>query len=145
MDAAPVRALAPSHVVALTAYGEARGEPLEGVVAVLQVIRNRVRDRRWPASWEGVCLQPFQFSCWNAGDPNRQTLEELADELHAGRSLPRGLREALFLTEGVIGDRLRDVARGACHYHAVGVRPAWAAAGQLVATIGRHRFYRGVP
>lgn len=137
--------LSHAHVVALTGYGEARGESLDGLVAVLQVIRNRVRDLRWPSTWSGVCLQPYQFSCWNDGDPNRVILEGLAAGIRLGHALPAALREAMYVTDGVLAEQFRDLARGACHYHAIGVRPSWATKGELVATIGRHRFYRGVP
>jgi N-acetylmuramoyl-L-alanine amidase len=55
--------------LARTLYGEARGEPTEGQIAVAWVIL---------LSLEGavaqVCLAPWQFSCWNQGDPNRARL-----------------------------------------------------------------------
>lgn len=52
-------------IVVLTIYAEARGEPLEGKVAVAQVIANRAKLRG--TSMADECLRPKQFSCWNGG------------------------------------------------------------------------------
>jgi hypothetical protein len=52
--------------------GEARGEPLEGKIAVGNVVLNRVRDRRWPGTIKGVITQRAQFTpVWlSDGKPN---------------------------------------------------------------------------
>ena len=62
------------ELVGLTLYGEARGEPIEGIVAVGCVIRNRVK---FEGSFYAVCLKPRQFSCWNQDDPNYSVLLNL--------------------------------------------------------------------
>ena len=63
---------------AKTIWAEARGEPLDGQIAVANVILNRARQGGW---WgddvAGVCCKPKQFSCWNDGDPNRAKLDGL--------------------------------------------------------------------
>jgi hypothetical protein len=62
-------------VMARTVFGEARGEPYQGRLAVAHVILNRVRAGGWfGASVSEVCLKRWQFSCWNPGDPNRARL-----------------------------------------------------------------------
>jgi len=43
-------------------YYEARGEPLEGQLAVAQVIVNRKNSARWPNTICEVVHQPMQFS-----------------------------------------------------------------------------------
>lgn len=54
-----------------TIWGEARGEGREGMIAVAWVILNRASiGGWWGNSIETVCLKPWQFSCWNANDPN---------------------------------------------------------------------------
>ena len=50
------------HCLAGAVYFEARGEPLEGQLAVAQVIVNRAEDRRFPSSYCGVVYQRSQFS-----------------------------------------------------------------------------------
>ena len=53
------------RIVALTILGEARGEGKRGMYAVGCVIQKRASERNLtPAK---VCLQPWQFSIWNAG------------------------------------------------------------------------------
>ncbi len=43
-------------------YFEARGEPIEGQLAVAEVVLNRARSGRYPASICEVVTQPWQFS-----------------------------------------------------------------------------------
>lgn len=58
-------------ILARTIYGEARGEPWEGKIAVAWVVRNRAeRGGWWGDTIREVCLKPWQFSCWNETDPN---------------------------------------------------------------------------
>lgn len=54
---------AESPVVLQTLLLEARGEGLIGMQAVGEVIRNRSKQRG--ITYEDVCLQRKQFSCWN--------------------------------------------------------------------------------
>ena len=73
-------------IFAKTIWAEARGEPLEGQIAVANVILNRARQGGW---WGDdiaeVCCKPKQFSCWNGGDPNRARMDglELQDRAFA--------------------------------------------------------------
>lgn len=65
-------------VLARTIWGEARGEALLGQIAVAWIVLNRARaDIRadgkpdwWGEGIVGVACTPWQFSCWNANDPN---------------------------------------------------------------------------
>lgn len=61
-----------SILAKLCIFREARGESMAGKAAVLAVLRNRAYDlkNRWPKTLSGVVLQPFQFSSFNANDPN---------------------------------------------------------------------------
>jgi len=53
------------EVVHKTLIAEAGSDGVMGMVAVANVIRNRARERN--ISVEAVCLQRWQFSCWNEG------------------------------------------------------------------------------
>ena len=53
--------------VAVAIYFEARGEPVEGQIAVAQVIRNRIEDPRYP---DNACDVVKQGYYWN-GNPIR--------------------------------------------------------------------------
>jgi len=127
-----------ADVLARTLWGEARGEGEAGMQAVAAVIVNRARRPGW---WgrgiSAVCLQPWQFSCWNEGDPNRAALSQVDADDPAFRSALRIARLAL---AGV----LPDPTMGATHYHALGMQPRWAAGHAPAATIGRHVFYNSI-
>lgn len=136
MSATDPNSLPPREVIARTLWGEARGEGIAGMAAVAGVIANRAHNPRW---WgkdaKGVCLKPWQFSCWNTDDPNRPKLLAVtgADPLFAA---------ALALADEVLAGRLRDVTNTADHYHTRGVAPRWSAGKTPVAAIGTHRFFR---
>ncbi|MFT3803257.1 MAG: cell wall hydrolase [Burkholderiaceae bacterium] len=137
-----------ARTLARTMYGEARGEGSRGLEAVAHVVLNRVDARRW---WGtdviGVCLKPWQFSCWNAADPNRSKLHALSaeDPVYA-RAFEAAVR-LLELQDRDHGRRLRtDPTEGATHYYAPALvkRPAWAEGRTPCARIGRHDFFRDV-
>lgn len=127
--------------LARTIFGEARGEPVEGMEAVAGVVLNRVRIAQkrgrywWGNNIIGVCQKPYQFSCWNKSDPSYHRLINItADNIHFATAL-RIARRA------VIG-ALQDRSKGATHYHADYVMPYWAKGEKPVHTIGRHIFYK---
>ncbi len=55
-----------SHLV----YGEARGEPYNGMVAVAATVMNRVSDSRFPNSVSGVIYQSGAYTCVSDGQIN---------------------------------------------------------------------------
>ena len=150
--------LSPDHdleVLARTVYGEARGEPELGRLAVANVPCNRAsiaarfvetHGRRHPLYGDGTvasaCTTKWQFSCWNANDPNLRKL--LALDLASEAAAPSfaAARAALSHSEP-------DPSGGATHYHtAMSPRdgidwpPAWAEGQTPTATVGAHVFYR---
>ena len=131
-------------VLARTIYGEARGEDRVGQICVGWVVRNRAELGYRGNSLSECALKRWQFSCWNADDPNYQKLNQvdLSDEVYR-----ECMRNALQVIAGGI-----DPTNGATHYHtiskpkaAVSWPPNWAEGHQPCATIGRHVFYKGVP
>ena len=54
-----------AHCIAVAVYHEARGESLEGQLAVARVIMNRAASGKYPPSWCGTVKQPWQFSFVN--------------------------------------------------------------------------------
>ena len=125
--------------LARTLWGEARGENLAGQEAVASVILNRVAvaHRHGGAYWWGhdiitVCRKPFQFSCWNADDPNRTKLEQVKGD---DKIFAQCLRIARRAVAGTLTDRTT-------HYHTDTIRPSWARGRTPLAVIGRHLFYR---
>lgn len=58
------------YLISQVIYGEARGEPYEGQVAVGAVLLNRVSDSRFPNTVAGVVYQPGAFTCVSDGQIN---------------------------------------------------------------------------
>ncbi|WP_286829706.1 MULTISPECIES: cell wall hydrolase [Kordiimonas] len=120
---------------ARVAWGEARGEPDDGMHAVLNVMMNRKRDPRFPNSLSGVALQPYQFTAYNRDDPNRQKLDAVAED---DPSFQRAKWLATFAQMGL----LWDITDGATYYHSIGIeRPDFLSDAEVSAIIGNHIFY----
>jgi len=149
------------RVLALTLYGEGRGEPIEGRIAIGSVIRNRVRRRFRGTTYAEVCFWPWQFSCWKEGGgaANHAHLVAVVSALKHGGPPPwSDVERAIYdetcwvasgLTEGFIRDRVR----GSLFYYAPaampgGTRPEWAERdGKPIpplAVVGRHHFFAQV-
>lgn len=149
-DAQVQAALSVREVLALTLFGEARGEPLEGKVFVGCVIRNRVRTvGRWADSYPGVCLAPSQFSCWSpaGGSSNYAAVMTLArafvGDFHDRPTITPLLRELIYLAEGLVGEQLQDNAQKANHYCTRALwqsarPPSWTIGQTPVAEVGAH-------
>lgn len=133
-----------TDTLARTIYGEARGELVRGQEAVAAVVINRVRRARvrggrywWGATIEEVCHKPWQFSCWNPNDPNREKIRTVTAENRTFQTCLRVARRA-------VSGTLKDATGGATHYHALGAAPVWARRLAPCAEIGRHQFYNDV-
>lgn len=130
-------------VLARTLYGEARGETVRGKEAVACVIVNRANRAKarggywWGGSVEEVCLKPWQFSCWNEGDPNR-------DKIEAVEPGHRVFDTCLRIARRAVSGSLDDITKGATHYHTKTVTPPWSRGKAICAEIGRHQFYNTI-
>ena len=121
--------------LALNIYHEARGEPLEGKIAVGQVVMNRVGDPDFPA---GVCevvkqggerpRDRCQFSWWCDG------LSDRPDDAGAWQ-------DSKGLAGKILAGGLEDPTRGALWYHVDLVTPDWQMDIVRRGKIGRHVFY----
>ncbi|GKV55453.1 spore cortex-lytic enzyme [Sporosarcina sp. NCCP-2222] len=73
-------------LMANAVYGEARGEPYEGQVAVAAVILNRVEHPDFPNTVGGVIFQPGAFTAVSDGqiwlEPNERAKEAVLDALN---------------------------------------------------------------
>ncbi len=58
------------YLLARVIYGEARGEPYQGQVAVAAVVLNRVKSSKFPNSIAGVVYQAGAFDCVSDGQIN---------------------------------------------------------------------------
>ncbi|WP_122432135.1 cell wall hydrolase [Pseudomonas viridiflava] len=136
-------------VLARTLWGEARGEGLPGQIAVAWSIRNRVemdlhndgKPDWWGEGYAGVCLKPWQFSCWNKNDPNYPFLS-------GAKAIPfREFAQARIAADQVIEGKQPDPTGGATHYYSTTMpkAPTWAAKARQTLKLGHHIFFKDVP
>lgn len=132
-------------ILARTLWGEARGESLAGQIAVAWTIRNRVYDGNtkswWGEGYAGVCLKPYQFSCWNKNDPNFAYLS-------GAKPIPVGqFAQAQKAADLVMSGTEHDPTEGATHYYATTMpkAPAWTVGAKQTLKFGHHVFFKDVP
>lgn len=117
------------HCLAKNIYHEARGESVQGQIAVASVTLTRAENRNLSVC--GVVYQRKQFS-WTIDRASKRVTERPAWE--------SAVEIAAFSLAGMI---TRDPSQGATHYYAPhAANPSWAGQMQQVATIGGHRFLR---
>ena len=120
---------AEQECLASAVYFESKGEPLQGQLSVAEVVLNRARSGRFPASICGVVKQRGQFSFVRGG------------RLPAVRRDSAAWRKAVAVAHIARADLADGAAPKALFFHARRVAPGWSRATR-VATIGNHVFYR---
>lgn len=126
-----------ADILARTIGGEARGDGIEGMSAVANVVMNRVaRPGWWGKSVKEICLKPYQFSAWDEGDPNRPIITAW----DTGFSI---YREALDIATRALMGQLPDITNGGTSYYARSMKtlPKWAEGRTPCAEIGGHLFF----
>ena len=132
----------PKECLAMALYHEARGEPLEGQVAVGNVIMNRVDSKYHPDTVCGVVYKnahrknacQFSFACDGISDRPKET---------GAWAKKLAIAEALLACD----DECRETKRGvggiesSTHYHATYVSPSWARKLEKKGKVGNHIFY----
>lgn len=116
--------------LAQAVYFEARGEPIEGQLAVAEVVINRARSAIYPSSYCDVITQPAQFSFVHHGRI------PTADETSAAWLRAKAIAE--IAQQNLWQSRAAD----ALYFHATYVRPSWAHQKVELAQIDTHIFYR---
>jgi hypothetical protein len=127
-----------ARAVAQTAWGEARGCGERGMHAVINVQESRAdHPSWWGDDLYSVCHEPYQFSCWNAGNPNlpKMLAVTTADPEYAS---------ALMMAGKAVHGTLPDITKGADSYYAKSMSrpPAWAARASPVYEDQWHKFFR---
>ena len=111
-------------------YFEAQGEPIEGQLAVAEVVLNRAASGDYPRSICAVVKQPAQFSFVLDG-----RFPEIDRRSLAWR---KAVAVAHIAAENLAGTLSSDVL----WYHADYVTPGWGRRLDRVTRIGAHIFYR---
>lgn len=126
-----------TRCLAQAVYFEARSEPIEGQMAIAQVVLNRVRSVEYPHSICGVVFQgqkhknncQFSFACDGISDRPQNSV---------------AWKQATYVAEAALAHQQDDLTLDATHYHAAYVDPAWAATLKPTVRLGRHIFYRDI-
>ncbi len=116
-------------------YFEARGESIDGQVAVGKVILNRVTDKRYPST---ICGVVFQNERWH----NRCQFSFACDGQSDKPSERKAWMMARRIANLVKASWVPDTSGAATHYHATYVKPSWRNALQQTVQVGQHVFYR---
>ena len=121
--------------LATAIYFEARGESIEGQIAVGQVVLNRVRSPQFPETICGVVYQgqmapgcQFSFACDGKSDKPRDDAQWAQAQALAKK-----------ITSGQVW--LPEIGYST-YYHANYVRPGWVGDMSKIDKIGRHIFYK---
>lgn len=113
-------------------YFEARGESLQGQIAVAEVILNRVDSPLYPRTICGVVKQrggggcQFSYVCRGKAKMREKSAADLA-----GR-----------IARAMLDGAPRILTDGATHFHTRAVKPSWSKRFAKTAAIGAHLFYR---
>lgn len=121
-------------------WHEARGEPEEGIRAVMSVIYNRKKAKGYPNTFCGVILQDKQFSAFNS-DKNLATkplkpIRELDKEAY--RKVSSVAQEAV---QGAFKPVLDE---DVLHYAHTKVKNKWTRKFERVIVLGNHSFYKEI-
>jgi N-acetylmuramoyl-L-alanine amidase len=124
-----------------TIFGEARGEPYEGKWGVGRTVVNRWKAKKWFSgdTLEETAKMPFQYSCWNRGDPTRQ---RMVDATYDEQALRECMKAAMDAINGAPHIWFAD---NVTHYYADHIRtPNWAEGETPAGRLGNHLFFAGI-
>ena len=121
-----------ANCIATAIYHEARGESLDGQLAVAKVIMNRAASGKYPSSWCGVVKQPWQFSFVNPRSGHIPYVDQSS----------ASWRKALGVTRLAVANAVPTLSNDVLWYHADYVAPSWGRRLSFVQKIGTHIFYR---
>ena len=129
-------------------YHEARGEIVEGQIAVSNVVINRVKSKQFPNDICSVVYQrnqieiidkvlkllripafcQFSWTCDPISNDSYKDSESWKNSQLLAREIVQGTHD--------------DLTNGATHYHSVYVNPYWADSLNETVVIGNHHFYK---
>ena len=115
--------------LAKAVYFEARGEPIEGQLAVAEVVLNRAASGRYPTDVCAVITQPWQFSFIRRG--RFPKADRGSDSWRKAVAIARIAQEKLADT----------LPADVLWYHATYVSPSWGKRLSRQSQIGLHIFY----
>jgi cell wall hydrolase len=123
------------EIFAKTLDGEAADQGYEGQQAVASVImRRQALDWQKEITVRGVCLHPYQFSCWLPG-PDRTRI------IAATQFNDPAYAQCLEIAQDALAERLPDNTEGADSYLVTGTQVDWIKGLTPTVVIGKHSFF----
>lgn len=118
-------------------YHEARGEGTKGIEAVASVIYNRKHHPYYPSSYCGIVNQYKQFSYTLLNKPFGEALEASVPAYEG-----KVYAEILAISDRMVNNRFKpSLAPNVLWYAERKVHNHWTKRKQVVAEIGKHKFY----
>ena len=141
--------------LALNAYHEARDQDIRGMVAVSQVVMNRVESDLFPDDVCEVVMQGPTRESWKTRQyidideedreyypiRHRCQFSWYCDGKDDAPYEEKAWEQARLVANGVYYQKLYPLVGDALWYHADYVKPEWAESKREVAQIGNHIFY----
>lgn len=126
-------------IASLAIWREARGCSLAAMTGVWWVIQNRANDvaKRWPTTIAEVVTEPWQFSSFNATDPNAVLIPTRNNSVEYAAFL-----NCMLVVSSPLGG---DPTSGANSYHSVPSskpQPTWADPTKHTVDIGPFKFFK---
>lgn len=115
--------------LASAVYFEARGEPIDGQLAVADVVLNRVASKRYPDTICDVVTQKAQFSFVQDG------------VIPAADRASKSWKNAVAISEIALANLDEKVSKDVLWYHADYVAPSWGKRLTREKKVGLHIFY----
>ena len=129
-------------------YWESRNQSFRGLLAVGNVVMNRMADPRFPNTACEVVHQAVMIKSWKTGEyiPKRNQCHFSWYCDGKAEVIPAADKQLYELTRSmafkVYTGWFEDITEGATHYHAYYVRPDWAETKTPTVRVDAHIFYR---
>lgn len=125
-----------TYALACNIYKEARGEGLEGQMAIGFVTINRSQHEKFPESVRKVVYQKKQFS-W--------TIYKNGYKIRDREMWEQSLSVAKFMMKirnNPAAYSFLDNTNGSLYFHTTDIKPYWAKSFKKTVVIGNHQFYK---
>ena len=129
-------------------YWESRNQSVRGLLAVGNVVMNRMADPRFPNTACEVVHQAVMIKSWKTGEyiPKRNKCHFSWYCDGKPEIVPKADEQLYELTRAmafkIYTGWFDDITNGATHYHAYYVRPDWAETKTPTVRVDAHIFYR---
>ena len=122
-------------------YFESRGEPPEGIHAVLSVVYNRTKHPKFPSDYCGVVKQPYQFSYLNKYQGKGKVVNVVKPTYKPSEHKVKATIDQLAF-EAAVGSLKPSLKPEYLFYHTTKLKkiPAWSKQAKTKVIIGNHIF-----